>query len=76
MFLLGSFNSNQTFTFQIHQKEGVFPGHVPHPNELPLEPEIIEVVFEKVKGSIGLSIVAAKVNILFYIFLRRIKTNV
>ncbi|XP_052826944.1 afadin [Octopus bimaculoides] len=45
---------------EIHQKEGGFPAHVPHPDELPPEPEIIEVVFEKVKGSIGLSIVAAK----------------
>ncbi|XP_029640557.1 afadin isoform X3 [Octopus sinensis] len=48
---------------EIHQKEGGFPAHVPHPDELPPEPEIIEVVFEKVKGSIGLSIVAAKITI-------------
>ncbi|GAB1603000.1 afadin-like isoform X2 [Argonauta hians] len=41
---------------ELHQKDGP----VAHPEELPPEPEIMEVVFEKVKGSIGLSIVAAK----------------
>ena len=36
------------------------------PPSMPQKPEIIKVTFNKVKGSIGLSIVAAKVCLLVY----------
>lgn len=47
---------------ELHHKEvsGPHLGQGPRSEELPKEPEIVEVSFEKVKGSIGLSIVAAK----------------
>lgn len=47
---------------ELHPKDvaSPHPGQGSRPEELPKEPEIVEVTFEKVKGSIGLSIVAAK----------------
>jgi len=51
----------QVMTPQSHIQEAL-------PPSMPQKPEIIKVTFNKVKGSIGLSIVAAKVSMLMYYF--------
>jgi hypothetical protein len=42
--------------------------HPPSPEKIPMgmpnQPEVVKVTFNKVKGSIGLSIVAAKVSVI------------